>query len=439
VIKNVSLWLTPRGRLFIILIPAIAVVLYIPIVTRQWNQARGYEYEWVAWQLALGHGYSFDSGTAWLGPYANASDYSPTAWIEPVHTAIMAVSFHLFGDQGRLVLVLLNVLWLGMTSVIIFLLIEQLVGFWPGTIMAALFVLLPFHRTELLIYIGNAAMAAFLFSLNSLLLIWCLEKVSSGRCLALGATVGIATLTHAGMLLFVPLTALIVLVGFGVRRIEVWRSVGAGLIVAILVILPWTLRNAVTFGQLIPVRNGFGFQSYIGNPGLASTFVPTLQSNATVAPPPWTASGPWQALEKLRDLEFDRAVRHYSIITIRELAPEGYSLFNEAQRDKVFLSHTVEFVREMPLLTARMAFWKVLAFFGNWGLIFRITALTAFAGWLVMLRDYRATSLMLLLAAYTIPYAISLPLYYRYRFPAEPLLFVLAGLLLGVISKRLWR
>jgi hypothetical protein len=54
------------------------------------------------------------------------------------------------------------------------------------------------------------------------------------------------------------------------------------------------------------------------------------------------------------------------------------------------------------------------------------------------MRDSRATSLALLVAGYAFPYALSLPIYYRYRAPVEPVMFVLIGLLLGTVGKQLW-
>jgi hypothetical protein len=61
------------------------------------------------------------------------------------------------------------------------------------------------------------------------------------------------------------------------------------------------------------------------------------------------------------------------------------------------------------------------------GFVRSLIAVAAFVGWLAMMRDIRATSLMLLLLAYASPYVLSLPMYYRYRSPAEPIMFVLAS------------
>jgi hypothetical protein len=406
-------------------------------VLQEWTQAKGWEYEWVAGPLASGHGYSFETAKAWLVSYSGAGDYSPTAWVEPIHTAIMAVAFRAFGDYGRLALVLMNFFWVGASCWVVFLLVERLQGFMAGVAAATLFALLPFGRADLLLYIGNGAMASCLFVVCGFLLISCLERLSLARSLALGATLGITNLTHAGSLLFAPLSALIILAGSRTSKREAWKSAGVVLLTPMLMVAPWMLRNYLTFDQWVIVRNGFGFQLYIGNPALAQTFVAGLPIEGTDTSPPWTAAGPRQALATLRDLEHDRGLRSHSRDMIEAHAPQGYELYNEAQRDRLFFSRALAFMRDRPLLSAEMMFWKTYAFFANWGAVRTLIAATAFLGWLVMMRDIRATSLMLLLAGYTIPYALSLPIYYRYRSPVEPIMFVLIGLFLGTVWKQL--
>ena len=343
----------------------------------------------------------------------------------------------MFGEHGRLALVLLNFVWVGAACWFVFLIVERMIGFLTGIVTAVLFALLPFGKTDLLLYIGNAGIASFLFIVCAFLLIRCLERVSVARSLALGSVIGIANLTHAGSLLFAPLSAVLILIGSRSSGVERWKSAALVLITAICVVAPWTARNYLTFERLVVIRNGFGFQLYIGNPGLAQTFIPGIQILGRNSTPPWTAAGPRQALATLRDLEHDRALRNHSLRTIKLHAPSDYHLYNEAQRDHVFFSRAVAFMLDRPLLSVKMTFWKAYAFFANWGVVRTLIAVAAFCGWLVMTRDIRATSLLLLLLAYAFPYALSLPIYYRYRSPAEPIMFVLIGLLLGTAAKRL--
>ena len=111
------------------------------IILRQWPRASGYEYEWIANALASGHGYAFDPEHAWLGPYARGSEYTLSAWIDPVQTFIMAASFQLFGEHGRLVLVLLNVLWVAATALVVALCCRRVSTLNIALFTAALFIL----------------------------------------------------------------------------------------------------------------------------------------------------------------------------------------------------------------------------------------------------------------------------------------------------------
>src|ERR687888_1391348 len=76
------------------------------IIKNHWRLARGYEQEWIAGSLVGGYGYSFDPATAWLGPYGDGTSYTPTAWAEPLYTLFIATVMKIFGEYGRLLLVL---------------------------------------------------------------------------------------------------------------------------------------------------------------------------------------------------------------------------------------------------------------------------------------------------------------------------------------------
>jgi hypothetical protein len=91
---------------------------------------------------------------------------------------------------------------------------------------------------------------------------WAMVGVMQGRRWAAavaGLLAGLAALTHATLLLLLPLTALGVYV-----LSRHWRPVLAALAVGLLTLAPWTLRNALTFGQFMPVASGVGIQYWKG-------------------------------------------------------------------------------------------------------------------------------------------------------------------------------
>jgi hypothetical protein len=302
----------------------------------------------------------------------------------------------------------------------------------------AAFPALSVGKELLLSYIGNAAMAGFLVSCCALGLIWCTEHVSVRRGLTLGVVLGFTCLTHAGALLFVPLSAMMIVIRSGLRSTRGWLAAATVFGIAALVISPWTFRNWMTFGKFVPVRSGLGQNLHYAMPALAQTFSSKLQLGDQWDDPPWTAASAFQALSIVRQLGPMAAIFNYSIHTIAVNAPDGYDRFNEAQQDAVFLSHTIAFVFANPLLVMEMITVKAMAFFfTNWRYLGFVTAI-AFIVAIIMLKNQRTKVLTLLILAYAFPYTLSAPIYYRYRYPVEPLLFVLVGLSMGAVIA-LWR
>jgi hypothetical protein len=423
-----------------LLFTGMGLVWYARVLPERWPEAKGYEYEWVALPLSHGYGFSFDRTTRWLGPYNDDSDYGSTAWIEPLHTVIMAGCFWAFGKSGRLLLVLLNFVWLGITCIVVYQIVRRIVGSEAGLITSILLALFPANRF-LLSYIGNSALTSLLICCCALALIYCIEYTSVRRGLTLGLVLGFTCLTHASALLLVPFSAVMILITSGMRSLRPCISAAAVLIVAALVISPWTFRNWITFGEFVPVRSGLGFALHYVTPALAHTFTPGLRPDHQWKDPPWTAKNAAEAVSILNNLQSQAKIMQYSKDTVVALRPVGYDQFNEAQRDAVFLSHTVDFALAHPLIVLKMMVAKGIAFFfTNWPSVGFLTAI-ALIGALIKITDQRANVITMFILLFAFPYMLSAPVYYRYRYPIESLIFVLLGLLLGVLINvgREWR
>jgi hypothetical protein len=105
------------------------------------------------------------------------------------------------------------------------------------------------------------------------------------------------------------------------------------------------------------------------------------------------------------------------------------------------LSHTIDFALAHPLIVLKMMVVKGIAFFfTNWPSVGFLTAL-ALIGALIRITDRRANVITMFILLFAFPYMLSAPVYYRYRYPIESLIFVLLGLLLGVLINvgREWR
>lgn len=414
----------------------IVLIWQIHTIKNNWRYARAYEQEWVASSLIEGHGYSFDPATAWLGLYGDGTRYTRTAWVEPLYTFSIAAVMKLFGEFGRLILTLFNIVWFGASALLIFLLVGELLDIRVGLYTAILFLFLHACKPEALLYTGNAALAGLLYCLSSYQLLRCIKNPSINNSVLLGITIGIANLNHAGSLLFAPLSVLVILISLGLREGNTWRISLILMMTTAILLSPWILRNYAVFGKFVPVRSGFGYQLFIGNPGLAHTFTRDLIPNGTNSELLWTAENPLQALQLLRWLEYDAALADYSKQVVSENSSADYSSYNEVERDRVFLRRGLKFVWEEPLLSVQMMFWKTIAFLTIGNINLDIISIVGILGGLLLIQDTRVASLLLLVAGYTLPYVATLPLYYRYRSPIEPIFFVLSGLFVGVCLQK---
>ncbi|HEU4329209.1 MAG TPA: glycosyltransferase family 39 protein [Roseiflexaceae bacterium] len=100
-------------------------------------------------------------------------------------------------------------------------------------------------------------------------------RVAWGRLALAGALLGLATLTRSITLLFLPLAGLWLLArplagGLPAGRplasaLRRWPLVAAFALCAALVIAPWTLRNYLAYGRLIPVETGLAYNVWVFN------------------------------------------------------------------------------------------------------------------------------------------------------------------------------
>jgi 4-amino-4-deoxy-L-arabinose transferase-like glycosyltransferase len=101
---------------------------------------------------------------------------------------------------------------------------------------------------------------ALLVTATLLLAYRALDRPSLGRGAVVGAVVGLAALTRSEGLLLLPL--LVVPLAVGARALgAVRRRVGLAAVALAaggLVLLPWTVRNAVEFDRLVPVTSNLG-------------------------------------------------------------------------------------------------------------------------------------------------------------------------------------
>lgn len=210
-------------------------------------QQDAWDYDRHARSIADGHGYP-DS--------YYVVDRGPSALRAPGYPFFLAGVYAVSGDSvlaGRLANALLGTL----TVYLLYLLTKRIWGPRTGLAAAALAAVFP-----PLVLLSRDLLSESLFIALELGAVICVLEFRRLRTLrwavVAGLLAGLAALTrNPGPALAIP-----VIVGLWVVRPRIaWRAArapGLALACMMLVILPWTVRNAIEFGRLIPITSGTG-------------------------------------------------------------------------------------------------------------------------------------------------------------------------------------
>jgi 4-amino-4-deoxy-L-arabinose transferase-like glycosyltransferase len=315
-----------------------------------------------------------------------------------------------------------------LTVLLLYLLGARYFNPWTGALAGLLLVVQP-HVLHLTFgTLASTIVVGFMVVASATMLLWSLSSPSVPRAGALGAVLGVSTLTGGATMPFVPFAALLLLASSRRLRRPALPPVLACVLAFGLVVSPWVLRNERVFGAFIPARTGLGQAMHVGYPMLAETFVPGLSACPDSSGPPWTASSAGAAIRQARVREPRRQIEHRSYACIDQLAVPGYAAMNEAQRDHVYLAEALTFVRAHPRVSAVLGVRKEVAFFYSglkWYL--RLLAALALVGAFLAVRRGPARILAMLVIGYSIPYVLGTPFFDRYRYPIEPLLLLFAS------------
>jgi hypothetical protein len=210
------------------------------------------EPSWIAAAIVQGHGFS--------SAFHDAS--GPTAWLGPVYPALLACIFRFFGIKtlaSAVVAILLNVIFSSLTAVVLVQLgreqLSETAGIVAGWAWALAPPLLPMPWVLWETCLSGLVLAfAFTATLG-------LSGVSRTReWVWCGAIWTFAALLNPALL--APLPVLVVSAAMQSRR---WKYAALMIAVCVVGILPWTARNFLAFGKIIPVRSNFWAEFYFGN------------------------------------------------------------------------------------------------------------------------------------------------------------------------------
>jgi len=413
-----------------------------------WQRATGFEYYRIGQNLAEGKGFTFQSPGRWLyspqsTPAELMNEFSATAWEEPVYVAIVAFAQSNWSDAGRLALVIFNIFTFLSTCVAVYYLGRKVFNRMTALLASMALSILPVvhHASRDAFHTFHPAILGGGFIVICVLsIIWCLEKPSALRGIAVGALLGLACLTLSPFLVFLPLTVSLVLLISKSRPRVRWKTAAAIVVTSVVVIAPWTIRNYLAFGEFVLVRTGGGAAAHQGNPILAAAFTDGRFACVEQLGPFWNAENARDAILTANTVT-DRRLDIYrrSQQCVEKKAPEGYEFLNEAQRDSLYLKHTLSFMISEPKSFATLTINKCIIFFTMPSRIYALIAFLAAIGAVLALRNWRANVLFLMVIAYAAPYCALVAWFYRYRYPIEPLLLLLASSAIFAATSKILR
>ena len=208
------------------------------------------------------------TGWGFSSPYANVP-VAATAQQPPLYPLILAGIFKLFGTctvSSAWAAVVLNILAGALTAVLLYYVGNLYFTKTVGLVAAWVWALPWMYRA---LAFSTSLSSPYLAALGLTGLLLLLPKV-------LNADRGWFTLgIYAGLLVLLQATFLVVLAFYGIwlafskARSPKMLLALAGLC---LMLVPWTIRNYVQLGRLIPIRDNFGMELWLGNrPGMQGT------------------------------------------------------------------------------------------------------------------------------------------------------------------------
>jgi 4-amino-4-deoxy-L-arabinose transferase-like glycosyltransferase len=371
---------------FVVALSARLLVLRQLLPAKAWSGFYEYnEFARIAWAVVSGYGYS--------SPWAH-TPLAPTAVEPPIYSYLLAGIFRLAGSYSYVSLwiaVTFNAVFSALTAVLILHIGKRDFGA-PTGVLAAWVWSCWLYEAVVSVRLWESSLSALFLATALLILPTLAESPRWSRWLLFGLLAGIAALTNTTLLSLFPFFWLWLWILYRRRGRSCSKVLLASIGVCLLTILPWTIRNYETFHRLMPVRDNFGLELWIGNHEGA-----------------------------IHDHQFPR---DFPLIDPLEHNRLGELRFMEAKRQIA-----LQFIREHPLefvwLSARRCFryWTAPE-----EVIWLPLSLTAWLGGATALsrRGRDAVPYLVVLLVFPLVY-YSTHTFSSYRHPIEPAMILLAG------------
>src|SRR4029077_4624414 len=171
----------------------------------------------------------------------------------------------IYSDMSRIIIQTLNCAFTALTIIPIHGIAKRTFGEGVATGAAWIWIFLPTALFFPLQWIWDTALLTLIFSLTFWATLIMREKQRIFTWAGYGALWAVGALVNPSILSLFPF-----FLGWLVweaRRVPVpWaRSVAAAILVFVICLIPWTVRNYRAFGKVIVLRSNFGLELWLGN------------------------------------------------------------------------------------------------------------------------------------------------------------------------------
>lgn len=219
----------------------------------------GGEVTQIAKSIVLGKGFGNPLGVV---------DTGPTAWLCPVYPYIMAGFFSVDGihtARSRLMLLALNCIFVGLTVFPIYAIAKHTFGRSTAIWASWIWVVLPSAWQIPIRLTWDSSLNALSFAI----LFWATLAVRGRRTLlpwaGYGALWALSVLINASIVSLAPFFFAWLLWETHKQSRPWLRPLLTAILIFILGVSPWTLRNYLVFGKFVPLRSNFGLVLWMAN------------------------------------------------------------------------------------------------------------------------------------------------------------------------------
>jgi 4-amino-4-deoxy-L-arabinose transferase-like glycosyltransferase len=405
-----------KNKQLLILILAAAVLIRIPVALLMGDQVivlpgihDQLSYDALARSLLAGRGYSFTEN--WY-PFTPAN--TPTAHWSFIYPLYLAGIYAITGYHPLVARLVQGIVGGALICFLVYLIGRRVVNEETGLMGAGLAAVYGYF-----IYFNVALMTETFFIVLVLVSLYLSlelkEKPTLARWVLLGLALGLAGLLRQTVLLFVPF--LLLWLFWELKKNDIhWWYFTVPVVVIILIIAPWTIRNYQVYHQFLLLNSNAGYAVYASNnPNLGTDW----RNDLVVVPLP-------EELVGQNEAELDRALTRKGLQFI--LAdPQRYLWLT--------LNKTLEYFKFWPSSdSSRISNLNRMLSFGLYLPFMLLGLYLSFSRW----RSFAL--LYLFMVVHTGIHLLSWPAP-RYRLPVDAVSMVFAGLTLVELAKQLktWR